>query len=142
MIACRYCGSRNNTPNIPKMPAAASTIPTLKVRERNRPRSISGWPFGRAVRKASQATKAASTASEMIDGTTALAEPQPLSPASTRPYIRRARPALESETPTTSMLGLRSLRDCGTKMAAAVRPIRTTGTFIRKTQPHQKWAST
>ena len=142
MIPCRYCGSVKRTPNIPKMPAAARMIPQLKLRDRKRDRSISGSPPGRAVSPASQRMKAASAASPTSDGTMALGSPQPLSPASTSPYMSRASPVLDSRTPRTSMPGRWSRRDWGTNRTTAASPMTITGTFMRKTQPHQKWAST
>ena len=142
MMAWRYCGSVKRTPNIPKTPAAARMIPQLKLRERKRRRSMSGSPPGRAVSQASHRTNVARMPKPTTDGTVALELLQPLSPASTSPYMSMASPVLESSTPRMSMLGRRSLRDCGTKRMTALRPIRMTGTFMRKTQPHQKWANT
>ena len=42
-------------------------------------------------------------------------------------------------TPGGSRPGGRLARDSGTSIAVAARPTRATGTFIKKTQPHQWW---
>ena len=53
------------------------------------------------------------------------------------PYMRATRPPLESSTPTVSTPGASGARDSGTSRMTATRAIATTGTFIRKIQPHQ-----
>ena len=62
---------------------------------------------------------------------------QPWRPASIKPYVRRASPPVEATIPTGSSPGRPERRDSGTRARAAISPIRQTGTFIRKTQPHQ-----
>ena len=37
--------------------------------------------------------------------------------------------------------GRSALRDSGSRNATAIRASPTTGTLIRKTEPHQKWSS-
>ena len=49
----------------------------------------------------------------------------------------RHQPAAEAATPTGSIPGCSAARDSGTRTATVARPIRTTGTLIRNTQPHQ-----
>jgi hypothetical protein len=51
------------------------------------------------------------------------------------------RPRLEITTPSKSTRGRRALRDSGISSATATRATTTTGTLIRKTEPHQKLSS-
>ena len=142
MIACMNCGRTNRTPNMPNMPIAQSTMPPLKLRERKSPRSIRGCPLGRRVSQPSQPTKAAIAPRPRSPGTIAELDPQPFSGASVTAYMIRARPALERRIPRMSIFGRRELATWGMRTATATRPTTITGTFIRKTQPHQKWART
>ena len=67
----------------------------------------------------------------------AITEDQPYCPAAMKPYTSSARPPHEATIPAGSSPGRSAARDSGTSSAIAVRPIATTGRFIRNTQPHQ-----
>jgi hypothetical protein len=58
-----------------------------------------------------------------------------------QPYVSVISPALEIATPAKSTRGRSALRDSGIRIATAIRATTTTGTLIRKTDPHQKWSS-
>ena len=58
-----------------------------------------------------------------------------------KPYVSAIRPALEIATPAKSTRGRCVLRDSGIRNATAISASTTTGTLIRKTDPHQKWSS-
>ena len=46
LMAWKYCGRTNRTPNSPKTPNAVRTIPQVKLRDPNSDRSTSGCPPG------------------------------------------------------------------------------------------------
>src|SRR5450756_1038713 len=63
------------------------------------------------------------------------------SPPCTIPKTTSTRPMTEASTPRKSILPGAGLRDSGTRKITANTPAIVTGTLIRKTEPHQKWAS-
>ena len=77
MIAWKYWGSPNSTPNSPKIPTEVRSTPQVKLREWKSDRSMRGSPPGSAVSLLSHATNNARTTSPATTGRIALVLPQP-----------------------------------------------------------------
>ena len=95
---------------------------------------------GNSTRR-SQATNAARIAAPPSIAAQTTGRPKPCSPPLMMPYVRPTRPTTDSSTPTRSMRPGFGSRDSGTRAPTRARPSSTTGTLIRKTDPHQKRSS-
>ena len=67
------------------MPNACRMVPQVNLADRNSPRSTSGCPPGRLVRRSSHAAKAARTATPPTIAEIAVGEDQPYCPAAMKP---------------------------------------------------------
>ena len=148
----KYRGIAKKMPNIANETSVDSVVPQVNPADRNNRSSISGRitpprsdpPLParlRPVSQRSQATRTASTATPAAMVPTAMESDQPSWPALMNPYVSAASPPLDRITPTASIRGRSALRDSGSKTATAMTASTTTGTLIRKTEPHQKWSS-
>ena len=137
----KYCGAVKNRPNIANDTNVIRIVPHRKLATPNSDRSTSGWlPLRRAANRSHQ-TKPARTASPATIVASARVSVQPSWPALMNPYVRAVSPALEITMPGKSKRGRFEARDSGSRSVTAASAIATTGTLIRKTEPHQKWSS-
>ena len=136
----KYWGSAKNRPNIANDRNVTRIVPHRNPTDLNSARSTSDCP-PRAVIRRSTSTNPASRMRPTAMVASAVALPQPFWPALMHPYVTAIRPALETSTPGTSMDGRFAERDSGSRKLTATSAMITTGTLIRKTEPHQKWSS-
>ena len=95
-----------------------------------------GWSL-----RSSQITNATSVTAAAANVPRVCGEVHPCAGASMIPYTRLTSPAIDSTAPTgSSALGDGSF-EFGTISRPAISAKITTGTFTRKTEPHQKWLS-
>ena len=109
---------------------------TLKRRSRNRPRSSIGY---RAVASRHPNRPSATTARANAARVSPAAQPR--CGASMMAYTRAATPTMDSRAPATSTGRCSGLREVGTSRWPSTSASAASGTFTRKTDPHQKCSS-
>src|SRR6202167_725758 len=136
----KYCGSAKNRPNIANDRSVTRIVPQRNPTDWNSARSTSDCPPRAVIRRSTSTNRASGTRPPAMVAS-AVALPQPFSPALMHPYVTAISPALEISTPSTSIDGRLAGRDSGSRKITATSATTTTGTLIRKTEPHQKWSS-
>src|ERR1700730_12442693 len=129
----RYWVLTNRKPNSPKKTTVTDKLAAVKRGLRKKRRSSMGW-----LLRISTAAKAASTATPTAMALTVDTEDQPYTGAWMMPYSSDARPTTDNPAPSGSSGGAWGSRESGTAMAPPVSAKTTTGTLMRKTDPHQK----
>ena len=133
---CRYWVIRNIEPNMAKNVMVMAALAAENRRFwKNRTSSIGYLLFS------SQTMKVPITTKPMTKAVTTLLSPHPLAGASMMAHSSETSPMIERAAPTRSSRGASGSRDVGSRKRPAMSAPIVTGTLIRKTEPHQKWAS-
>src|SRR4051812_6208474 len=133
---CKYWVMRNIEPNMAKNVMVMAALAAEKRRFWKNRTSSMGWLLFN-----SQMMNAPITTKPITKAVTTLLSPQPLAGASMMAQSSETSPTIERQAPTRSRCGASGSRDVGNRKRPAMRAPMVTGTLIRNTEPHQKWAS-